>query len=85
MPLRVPCKYCLRPIDTRGMGAHIHFRHAGYVIREFTLNPLIWSYLWVEEGWLPPRLPVALPPVASAGTPLPMLAPVAKGPRWICQ
>ena len=79
-----PCHYCLRPIDTRGMLAHVHFRHRGYVSREFLYNPTVWVTMWALEGWLPPRLPLALPVrCKSAGRPRKMLAPISKGPRWI--
>lgn len=47
--MKTRCKYCLKPIDTRGMMSHIHFRHRMYVAREFSLDSAIqWMWLFME-------------------------------------
>lgn len=79
------CKYCLRYYDPRGMLAHVHFMHSGYVRREFALNSGMWMFM-IAAGHgdgLPPDLSRnVLPAKASAGSPLPMLAPVEKRCFW---
>ncbi len=82
--MNIPCKYCERHIDSRGMLSHVHFRHRVYVSREFCRTPIVWAMLWAEEGFAPPgiwepQLPASIPDRPAQD----MLAPVAKIPRWI--
>jgi hypothetical protein len=78
------CQYCLRPIDTRGMPGHVHFKHRSQVAREFSLNPVVWGFLWAHEQFLPPDLSTrALPATTLASVTQTMLSPFEKMPRWI--
>lgn len=81
--MKKPCYYCAQMIDTRGMLSHVHFKHyianARHVSREFSLNPAIWGWMWVTQGFLPPDLSTrALPASTKPSFPLPMLAPFEK-------
>jgi hypothetical protein len=59
--MKAPCKYCLKRIDTRGMLAHIHFRHRCYVAREFSLQPIVLWFQLAEDGLEPRFTQLQLP------------------------
>lgn len=83
---KVPCKYCLQPIDPRGMPSHVHFKHVDYVIREFALNPYVTLFTY---GELPTfaQLQLQAPrdnySESEVWKPNSMLAPVSQVPRWM--
>lgn len=50
--MKSPCKYCLKPIYTPGMPAHVSFKHRGYALREMCRSPLmLWFHLY-HYGYL---------------------------------
>ncbi len=81
---KIPCKYCEKYIDPRGMMSHVHFKHVDYVVREFALNPWVTMFLY---GRLPVFKQLQLPaPTMNYHTFAViyyMLAPVDKVPKWI--
>jgi len=80
-----PCKYCLRPIDTRGMPSHIHFRHLSYVQREFCLTPWVWITFWLEQGRMPPNVSRMALPAPRPGTRYGVKRTMLRGKalRWV--
>lgn len=47
--MKISCEYCPEQIDTRGMAAHVHFRHRGEVLSRFRNNPVVGAALICGE------------------------------------
>jgi len=57
-PPKRQCEYCPEQVDPRGYDSHVHFRHAGEVLKRFRENPVVQFYCALE-GIGRPQLPPA--------------------------
>lgn len=76
--MKQPCKYCLQPIDPRGMLSHLHFKHARCIRHEFAMNPLVQLMRLMWDGEMPhfaqKQLPAPNPLTVYSTQPLGVMA-----------
>ena len=64
--MKVPCQFCKQPIDTRGMTAHIHFRHRDEVLAAFRCALAAHDLMMVARCRQPKALRASPPEIEHA-------------------